>query len=248
MGPNTSDVDDDKNDKSSEKQATNVSDSDSDSDLDEEEYIVERVVKMRTTKKGKVQYLLKWKGFSESENTWVKNNLFFSLNLVFLIVSLFQEPAENLECPDLIAAFMAEQKEKQQQQASTSKSDDNSYGKRSRSTSSTNNNNNHNHNNNADGDKNNNNNTTQTKRPRIEFDQTGYGRGLVPDMLLGATDIYDGELMFLVKWQGVNKAELVPSRIVNKQSPQLVIKFYEERLTWNSTNTSNNTSNKDKKA
>ncbi|CAF4411006.1 unnamed protein product [Rotaria sp. Silwood2] len=218
MGPNTSDVDDDKNDKSSEKQATNVSDSDSDSDLDEEEYIVERVVKMRTTKKGKVQF------------------------------SLFQEPAENLECPDLIAAFMAEQKEKQQQQASTSKSDDNSYGKRSRSTSSTNNNNNHNHNNNADGDKNNNNNTTQTKRPRIEFDQTGYGRGLVPDMLLGATDIYDGELMFLVKWQGVNKAELVPSRIVNKQSPQLVIKFYEERLTWNSTNTSNNTSNKDKKA
>ncbi|CAF0783639.1 unnamed protein product [Rotaria sp. Silwood1] len=227
MGRNTTDVDDDKNDKSSEKQAANESESDSDADLDEEEYIVERIVKMRTTKKGKVQYFLKWKGFPENENTW--------------------EPAENLECPELIAAFMAEQKEKQQ--ASASKSDDTSCPKRSRSTSS-NNNNNHNHNN-SDGDKthnNNNNNTSQTKRPRIEFDQTGYGRGLVPDMLLGATDIYDGELMFLVKWQGVNKAELVPSRIVNKQSPQLVIKFYEERLTWNSTNTSNNNSNNNKKA
>lgn len=41
---------------------------------------------------------------------------------------------------------------------------------------------------------------------------------------------------FRVKWQGLSKAELVPSRIVNKESPQLVIKFYEERLTWNSLN------------
>lgn len=39
--------------------------------------------------------------------------------------------------------------------------------------------------------------TPSTKRPRIELDQTGYARGLVPEMLMGATDIYDGELMFL---------------------------------------------------
>jgi len=191
------DLSDDKDEKSSEKQATNASNSDSE-DLDEEEFIVEKILKMRTTKKGKVQYLLKWKGFSDSENTW--------------------EPAENLECPELIAAFMAEQKEKQQASISN--------GKRSHST-----------NNNTDEV---NNNTSPTKRPRIELEQTGYNRGLVPEMLMGATDIYDGELMFLVKWKGVSKPELVPSRIVNKQSAQLVIKFYEDRLTWNSTTTSNN--------
>ena len=41
--------------KSPEKQAKNPSDSDEDSDLDEEEFIVEKIIKMRTTKKGKVQ-------------------------------------------------------------------------------------------------------------------------------------------------------------------------------------------------
>ncbi len=41
------------------------------------------------------------------------------------------------------------------------------------------------------------NNTSSTKRPRVEYEQTGYARDLVPEMLMGATDIYDGELMFL---------------------------------------------------
>ena len=36
-----------------------------------------------------------------------------------------------------------------------------------------------------------------TKRPRIEYEQTGYSRGYIPEKLMGATDIYDGELMFL---------------------------------------------------
>jgi len=215
MGRNISESNDEKNEKSSEKEAANEAESDSDADLSEEEFIVEKILKMRTTKKGKVQYLLKWKGFSDNENTW--------------------EPAENLECPELIAAFMAEQKEKQQ--TSTTKNNESSNGKRSHSTNSRNN-----------EDSNNNTNTSQTKRPRIELEQTGYGRDLVPEMLMGATDIYDGELMFLVKWEGVVKPELVPSRIVNKQSPQLVIKFYEDRLTWNSTSSSTNTGNTNKKA
>jgi hypothetical protein len=127
--------------------------------------------------------LLKWKGFSHNENTWVKN--FFFVKIFFLLkVFLFQEPAENLECPGLIAAFMAEQKEKQQATtSSSSKSSETSNGKRSHSTNSRTNEDN--------------NNSSQTKRSRIELEQTGYGRDLVPETLMGATDIYDGELMFL---------------------------------------------------
>jgi hypothetical protein len=46
---------DDTDDKSSEKAIAKESDSDSDSNLDDEEFIVEKILKMRTTKKGKVQ-------------------------------------------------------------------------------------------------------------------------------------------------------------------------------------------------
>ena len=71
---------------------------------------------------------------------------------------------------------MTEQKEKQQAAAASSN------GKRAQS-------------NNTSTDDNSN--ASPKKRPRIEYEQTGYNRGLTPEMLMGATDIYDGELMFL---------------------------------------------------
>ena len=63
---------------------------DDDDDEEEAEYIVERVVDKRVKGKGKIEYLLKWKGFDDADNTW--------------------EPADNLECFKLIEEFESKAK------------------------------------------------------------------------------------------------------------------------------------------
>ncbi|XP_073835538.1 chromobox protein homolog 1-like [Musca autumnalis] len=157
-------------------------------DPDAGEYSVERIEDKRVIN-GKTEYYLKWKGYPRSENTW--------------------EPEENLDCPDLIAAYEESIKPKKPD---------------AKKRSST-----------APGGE------PKTKRKIAEDEKdnrktVGFDRGLEPSKILGATDS-SGELMFLMKWKGSDEADLVPAKQANVRCPQIVIQFYEERLTWHTPST-----------
>jgi len=157
---------------------------------DEEEYSVEKVVDKRTTK-GKIEYLLKWKGYGDEDNTW--------------------EPADNVDCDELIEEF------ERKRAAKKKDSDKRKSGAAGGSGSS-----------------------SDAKKKRSDDDRPkGFDRGLDPERIIGATDS-SGELMFLIKWKGSDEADLVPSRLANVKCPQTVIKFYEERLTWHTSNQDDN--------
>ena len=139
---------------------------------DEEEYVVERVVDKRVGRNGKVEYLLKWKGYGDEDNTW--------------------EPKENLDCEDMIEAFEKARRDKADKKKGADK-------RRS------------------DADI-----GSSKKKKGDDEKPRGFGRGLDPERIIGATDS-SGELMFLIKWKGSDEADLVPAREANVKCAQTVI-------------------------
>ncbi|KAH0629047.1 hypothetical protein JD844_010810 [Phrynosoma platyrhinos] len=178
---------------------------DSSSSEDEEEYVVEKVLDRRVVK-GQVEYLLKWKGFSEEHNTW--------------------EPEKNLDCPELISEFMKKYKKMKEGE---NKPREKSEGAKRKSSLA----------NNTEDIKAKKKREVNDKRWLSKYSTAvestdiarGFERGLEPEKIIGATDSC-GDLMFLMKWKDTDEADLVLAKEANVKCPQIVIAFYEERLTW----------------
>lgn len=168
-----------------------------------QEFAVEKIIRRRISN-GRVEYFLKWKGFTDADNTW--------------------EPEDNLDCPELIEDFniknvhmtentaesstqhceimpkeeMTDQEteiaclQSQQQQTDSSVLQPKAE-------------------------------LLDTKSPLTSYQE--------PECIIGSTD-RRGELMFLVKWKDSEDVALLPAREVSIRCPQVVIDFYEQKLTW----------------
>ncbi|XP_030380555.1 heterochromatin protein 1 isoform X2 [Scaptodrosophila lebanonensis] len=183
---------------------------------EEEEFAVEKILDRRV-RKGKVEYFLKWKGYADTENTW--------------------EPEGNLDCQDLIQQYELSRKDEEKGKEKKERPSSSAKTKESGRTSTSAN---------APGVKRKSEeplSVPKSKRTEVESDSsdmippgcTGFDRGLEAEKILGASD-NNGRLTFLIQFKGVDQAEMVPSTIANVKIPQMVIRFYEERLSWYSDN------------
>ncbi|OQR74431.1 chromobox protein3 isoform 2, partial [Tropilaelaps mercedesae] len=107
------------------------------------------------------------------------------------------EPMENLDCQELIETFEQDRAKKEAarkqdgvKRKATNGSSDVAPAKRTPPKS-----------------------TKDSGKPK------GFERGLEPEKIIGATDS-SGELMFLLKWKGVDEADLVPAAQANVKCPQ----------------------------
>ncbi|XP_076826827.1 chromobox protein homolog 3b isoform X2 [Brachyhypopomus gauderio] len=169
-----------------------------------QEFAVEKIIRRRVNN-GKVEYYLKWKGFTDAENTW--------------------EPEDNLDCPELIEEFLRNFAVLNETERENDPGSESVIQPKEELTE-------------LDAD-------TMVRHHQselIERETSGPGDHDVkaggeqpstpePDRIIGSTDRH-GELMFLIKWKDVDDVALVSAREASSRWPQMVIGFYEEKLTW----------------
>ncbi|KAM6967453.1 chromobox protein homolog 3b [Aplochiton taeniatus] len=168
-----------------------------------QEFVVEKIIRRRVAD-GRVEYFLKWKGFTDVDNTW--------------------EPEDNLDCPELIEEFLRNHlsgvnedeclqpqepqlipKEESAEQETEISHPQAYIQQRARDIQE-----------------------PDEEQPDTPTDLSSHPE---PECIIGSTD-RQGELMFLVKWKNSDDVALMSAREASARCPQVVVDFYEQKLTW----------------
>jgi len=177
---------------------------------------------------GRVEYYLKWKGFSEEDNTWEKSDTLVCHPLIDQFEQQYQKSiqnkdlnlkADNNRANDSVKAIenlVSNQKEVKESEKLKKKEKNKNEKKENKKRSVG-----------PEGGK-------SKKKLKADEEETvdsvkGFDRKLEAERICGATESM-GELMFLIKWKGENCADLVPAKLANAKCPQIVINFYERNL------------------
>ncbi|XP_066539030.1 chromobox protein homolog 3b isoform X2 [Hoplias malabaricus] len=170
-----------------------------------QEFAVEKIIRRRVND-GKVEYYLKWKGFTDAENTW--------------------EPEDNLDCPELIEEFLRNVAVSGETERDDSHSLEPVFQPKEELTELE-----------ADIAHQQQCQSEQIEgkigKPGDHDTATGDDRSAFPEpeRIIGSTDRH-GELMFLIKWKDTDDVALLSAREASARWPQMVIGFYEDKLTW----------------
>ncbi|XP_052000147.1 chromobox protein homolog 3-like [Xyrauchen texanus] len=152
-----------------------------------QEFAVDKIIRRRVNE-GKVEYCLKWKGFTDAENTW--------------------EPEDNMDCPELIEEFLRNLAVSGETEQEGCPSLDHDVQPKQELTE-------------LDAD-------TAHQQSQEELTERSNPE---PDCIIGSTD-RQGELMFLIKWKNSDEVTLLSAGVASQRWPQMVISFYEDKLTW----------------
>ncbi|CAI6372995.1 unnamed protein product [Macrosiphum euphorbiae] len=171
---------------------------------EDKEYDVELILDKRLNN-NKVEYFLKWRGYSNRENCWVSE--------------------DDLNCPSLIKLFEENLIKEKKERKKRAKLQRVGSGVKTRSNSTTSC---------ASSDAHS---VSAVVKPekkdikKVKVCDVSNVLEKIPDRILGATD-RSGHLIFLMKWKGLEETELISAQEANLLCPQVVIKFYESRLSW----------------
>jgi len=179
-----------------------------------------------------VEYFLKWKGYGDDYNTW--------------------EPKENLDCEELIRVFEDKYKQEEkdlpkrgrkrkQSNSTVTSATSSEAGQPNKKTDMFDKSDLNKNNDKFDDDENSvleeeetnekvDDDENRVSEVEVNNSETAPAQK-IPDKIIGATDAF-GQLRFLMKWKGIEEGDLILAEEVNAMYPHIVLKFYEERIEW----------------